>query len=313
MEIPEGIKEKIALFTSVQKSAVISAPDLEFIYEVPLVFKKQGLDRLIAQHFGFEYKEVKSKWEDIVQTLKSAEREVKIALVGKYVSLKDSYKSVVEALIHGGIANGARVKVIWVNSEDYDEKVLEEAHGILVPGGFGERGIGGKLRALSYGRKLKKPTFGICLGMQLMCIEFAKNVLGLKEANSTEFDPFTPHPVIDLMEEQKNIKELGGTMRLGSYPCKLIEGTKVREIYKQELIYERHRHRYEFNNKYREPFQEAGMVFSGLSPDERLVEIVELKEHPWYIGCQFHPEFKSKPFQPHPIFVSFISACLQAQ
>ena len=313
MEIPEGIKEKIALFTNVQKSAVISAPDLEFIYEVPLVFKKQGLDRLIAQHFGFEYKEVKSKWEDIVQTLKSAEREVKIALVGKYVSLKDSYKSVVEALIHGGIANGARVKVIWVNSEDYDEKVLEEAHGILVPGGFGERGIGGKLRALSYGRKLKKPTFGICLGMQLMCIEFAKNVLGLKEANSTEFDPFTPHPVIDLMEEQKNIKELGGTMRLGSYPCKLIEGTKVREIYKQELIYERHRHRYEFNNKYREPFQEAGMVFSGLSPDERLVEIVELKEHPWYIGCQFHPEFKSKPFQPHPIFVSFISACLQAQ
>ena len=313
MEIPEGIKEKIALFTSVQKSAVISAPDLEFIYEVPLVFKKQGLDRLIAQHFGFEYKEVKSKWEDIVQTLKSAEREVKIALVGKYVSLKDSYKSVVEALIHGGIANGARVKVIWVNSEDYDEKVLEEAHGILVPGGFGERGIGGKLRALSYGRKLKKPTFGICLGMQLMCIEFAKNVLGLKEANSTEFDPFTPHPVIDLMEEQKNIKELGGTMRLGSYPCKLVEGTKVREIYKQELIYERHRHRYEFNNKYREPFQEAGMVFSGLSPDERLVEIVELKEHPWYIGCQFHPEFKSKPFQPHPIFVSFISACLQAQ
>jgi len=313
MEIPEGIKEKIALFTSVQKSAVISAPDLEFIYEVPLVFKKQGLDRLIAQRFSFEYKEVKSKWEDIVQTLRSAEREVKIALVGKYVSLKDSYKSVVEALIHGGIANRARVKVIWVNSEDYDEKVLEEAHGILVPGGFGERGIGGKLKALSYGRESKKPTFGICLGMQLMCIEFAKNVLGLKEANSTEFDPFTPHPVIDLMEEQKNIKELGGTMRLGSYPCKLIEGTKVREIYKQELIYERHRHRYEFNNKYREPFQEAGMVFSGLSPDERLVEIVELKEHPWYIGCQFHPEFKSKPFQPHPIFVSFISACLQAQ
>lgn len=313
MEIPEGIKEKIALFTSVQKSAVISAPDLEFIYEVPLVFKKQGLDRLIAQHFGFEYKEVKSKWEDIVQTLKSAEREVKIALVGKYVSLKDSYKSVVEALIHGGIANRARVKVIWVNSEDYDEKVLEEAHGILVPGGFGERGIGGKLRALSYGRKLKKPTFGICLGMQLMCIEFAKNVLGLKEANSTEFDPFTPHPVIDLMEEQKNIKELGGTMRLGSYPCKLIEGTKVREIYKQKLIYERHRHRYEFNNKYREPFQKAGMAFSGLSPDERLVEIVELKEHPWYIGCQFHPEFKSKPFQPHPLFASFISACLQGQ
>ncbi len=308
-EIPEGIKEKIALFTNVKKSAVISAPDVEFIYEVPLIFKKQGLDRLILEYFGFEYKEVKSKWESVVDILKWAKEEVKIALVGKYVSLKDSYKSVVEALIHGGIANGVRVKVLWINSEDYDEEILSEADGILVPGGFGERGIEGKLKALTYGRITQKPTFGICLGMQLMCVEFARKVIGLKDANSTEFDPFTPHPVIDIMEEQKNIKKLGGTMRLGSYPCKLLEGSKVREIYGTSLIHERHRHRYEFNNSYREIFQNMGMVFSGLSPDERLVEIIELRDHPWYIGCQFHPEFKSKPFKPHPLFVSFIKAC----
>ncbi|MFN3471168.1 MAG: CTP synthase [Aquificaceae bacterium] len=313
VDIPESIKEKIALFTNVKKSAVISAPDVEFIYEVPLVFKRQGLDKLITQHFGFEYKERESRWERIVQTLKSSEREVKIALVGKYVSLKDSYKSVVEALIHGGIANGVRVGVLWVNAEDFQEELLEEADGILVPGGFGERGVQGKLKALNYGRLSKKPTFGICLGMQLMCVEFARNVACLKEANSTEFNPFTPHPVIDIMEEQKKVKNLGGTMRLGSYPCQLVEGTKAKEIYGKDLIYERHRHRYEFNNNYREIFERYGMVFSGLSPDGRLVEIVELKDHPWYIGCQFHPEFKSKPFQPHPLFVSFISACLQAQ
>ncbi|MFN3870190.1 MAG: CTP synthase [Aquificaceae bacterium] len=310
MEIPESIKEKIALFTNVKKSAVISAPDVEFIYEVPLVFKRQGLDRFISQYFGFEYKERESRWERILQSLRSSEREVKIALVGKYVSLKDAYKSVVEALIHGGIANGVRVKILWVDAEDYKEELLEEADGILVPGGFGERGIEGKMKALNYGRLSKKPTFGICLGMQLMCVEFAKNVLGLKDANSTEFNPFTPHPVIDIMEEQKNIKNLGGTMRLGSYPCRLIEGTKSRQIYGNDLIYERHRHRYEFNNRYREAFESHGMVFSGLSPDDRLVEIVELKNHPWYIGCQFHPEFKSKPHSPHPLFVSFISACL---
>ncbi len=313
MEVPEGIKEKIALFTSVSKSAVVSAPDVDYIYEVPLLFKRQGIDRFITQHFGFPYKEVNSKWEKIVQVLRSADREVQVALVGKYVSLKDSYKSVVEALIHGGIANSVRVRVLWIDSEDLEERFLEDIQGILVPGGFGERGIEGKIRALTYGRERGKPTFGICLGMQLMCVEFARNVIGLKEANSTEFDPFTPHPVIDIMEGQKNIKQLGGTMRLGSYPCRLKEGTRARSIYGQELVYERHRHRYEFNNVYRKLFEDAGMVFSGLSPDDKLVEIVELRDHPWYIGCQFHPEFKSKPFKPHPLFVSFISACLQGQ
>ncbi|MEN3027873.1 MAG: CTP synthase [Aquificaceae bacterium] len=313
VDIPEGIKEKIALFTSVKKSAVISAPDVEFIYEVPLYFKEQKLDRLVAQRFGFEYREVESKWEGIVRVLKSAPREVRVALVGKYVSLKDSYKSVAEALLHGGIANGVRVRIEWINSENYLESALDGVDGILVPGGFGERGVEGKLRALTYGRERKKPTFGICLGMQLMCVEFAREVLGLKEANSTEFDPYTPHPVIDIMEEQKGIKELGGTMRLGSYPCRLVPGTKVREIYGREIIQERHRHRYEFNNRYRESFERLGMVFSGLSPDGSLVEMLELRDHPWYIGCQFHPEFKSKPFQPHPLFVSFISACLEGQ
>ncbi|MCX8164819.1 MAG: CTP synthase [Aquificaceae bacterium] len=313
VEIPEGIKEKIALFTNVKKSAVISAPDVEFIYEVPLKLKKQGIDRLIAQNFGIEYKDVRSKWEDIVHVLRSTEREVRIALVGKYVSLKDSYKSVAEALIHGGIANEVRVRIEWVSSESYEDNTLESVDGILVPGGFGERGIEGKLRALTYGRENRKPTFGICLGMQLMCVEFARNVLELKKANSTEFDPNTPHPVIDIMEEQKGIKELGGTMRLGSYPCRLVGGTKVGDIYRQELIHERHRHRYEFNNVYRDSFEKAGVVFSGLSPDGKLVEVIELKDHPWYIGCQFHPEFKSKPFRPHPLFKSFISACLQGQ
>lgn len=310
VELPDSIKDKIALFTNVKRSAVISAPDLDYIYEVPLVLKAQGIDRLIAEHFGFEYKNVVSKWETIVKTLRTAEREVKVAIVGKYVSLKDSYKSLIEALIHGGIANKAKVKIIWVDAENYDERVLEEADGILVPGGFGERGTEGKIRALTYGRKAKKPTFGICLGMQLMCVEFARNVLGLKEANSTEFDPNTPYPVVDIMEEQKNIAELGGTMRLGSYPCRIKEGTKAREIYGTELIYERHRHRYEFNNAYRHMFEEKGFVVSGIYEPANLVEIMELKDHPWYIGCQFHPEFKSKPFEPHPLFVSFISACL---
>ncbi len=312
-ELPEGIKEKIALFTNVDKSAVISAKDVEYIYEVPLLFKEQGLDRLICERFSIPYRHVESKWEKVVHILKSAREEVKVALVGKYVSLKDAYKSVVEALNHGGIANGVRVRIIWVDSERCEEELLEEASGILVPGGFGERGTEGKVKALSYGRLSKKPTFGICLGMQLMCVEFARNVLGLERANSTEFDPFTPHPVIDIMENQKNIKELGGTMRLGSYACVLREGTKAREIYGREVVYERHRHRYEFNNTYREAFEANGAVFSGLSPDGRLVEIMELKDHPWYMGCQFHPEFKSKPFEPHPLFVSFIGACLKAK
>jgi CTP synthase len=312
-EIPKEVKEKISLFTNVSPSAVISAHDVETIYEVPLLFKKQGLHLWLAKRFNLEPKDGEGKWEKIVSIIKNAKEEVKVALVGKYVSLKDAYKSVVEALIHGSIANRVRLNILWVNSENVEEELLHEADGILVPGGFGERGIEGKIKAINYGRLSKKPTFGICLGMQLMCVEFARNVLNLKGANSTEFDPNTPHPVIDIMEEQKQIEELGGTMRLGAYPCVLKEGTKVREIYKKEVIYERHRHRYEFNNAYRELFEKNGFVISGLSPDGRLVEVVELKDHPWFIGCQFHPEFKSKPFDPHPLFVSFIKACIDAK
>lgn len=312
-EIPKEVKEKLSLFTNVSPSAVISAHDVETIYEVPLLFKKQGLHLWLAKRFNLEPKDGEGKWEKIVSIIKNAKEEVKVALVGKYVSLKDAYKSVVEALIHGSIANRVRLNILWVNSENFEEELLQEANGILVPGGFGERGIEGKIKAINYGRLSKKPTFGICLGMQLMCVEFARNVLNLKGANSTEFDPNTPHPVIDIMEEQKQIEELGGTMRLGAYPCVLKEGTKVREIYKREVIYERHRHRYEFNNAYRELFEKNGFVISGLSPDGRLVEVVELRDHPWFIGCQFHPEFKSKPFDPHPLFVSFIKACIDAK
>lgn len=312
-EIPKEVKEKLSLFTNVSPSAVISAHDVETIYEVPLLFKKQGLHLWLAKRFNLEPKDGEGKWEKIVSIIKNAKEEVKVALVGKYVSLKDAYKSVVEALIHGSIANRVRLNILWVNSENFEEELLQEADGILVPGGFGERGIEGKIKAINYGRLSKKPTFGICLGMQLMCVEFARNVLNLKGANSTEFDPNTPHPVIDIMEEQKQIEELGGTMRLGAYPCVLKEGTKVREIYKREVIYERHRHRYEFNNAYRELFERNGFVISGLSPDGRLVEVVELRDHPWFIGCQFHPEFKSKPFDPHPLFVSFIKACIDAK
>ncbi len=313
-EIPKEVKEKLSLFTNVSPSAVISAHDVETIYEVPLLFKKQGLHLWLAKRFNLEPKgDGEGKWEKIVSIIKSAKEEVKVALVGKYVSLRDAYKSVVEALTHGSIANHVKLNILWVNSENVEEELLHEADGILVPGGFGERGIEGKIKAINYGRLSKKPTFGICLGMQLMCVEFARNVLNLKGANSTEFDPNTPHPVIDIMEEQKQIEELGGTMRLGAYPCVLKEGTKVREIYKKEVIYERHRHRYEFNNAYRELFERNGFVISGVSPDGRLVEVVELRDHPWFIGCQFHPEFKSKPFDPHPLFVSFIKACIDAK
>ncbi len=308
--LPEGIKEKIALFTNVDKNSVVSAVDVEFIYEIPLLLKEQGLDKIIAKKLGLEYRNYNSKWTKIVNILKTTAKDINIAVVGKYVGLKDAYKSISEALVHGGIANGVKVNIKWVNSERFDEKDLGDVDGILVPGGFGERGIDGKITALTFGRVNKKPTFGICLGMQLMSVEFARNVLGLSDANSTEFNPKTSHPVIDIMEGQKSKTKLGGTMRLGSYPCILLEGTNVRNIYKKEIIYERHRHRYEFNNAYRKAFEDMGMVFSGLSPDGKLVEIMELKDHPWYIGCQFHPEFKSKPFDPHPLFRDFIRACL---
>ncbi len=311
-DLPRGIKSKIALFSNVSEEAVISAPDLEYIYDLPLKFKEEGLDRIIAKRLSLEERETNlSRWKKIVGVLKKAKEEVKIGLVGKYVELRDAYKSVAEALVHGGIANDVRVKIEWISSEKIELKDILNVDGILVPGGFGERGTKGKIEALRIGREEGIPTFGICLGMQMMAVEFARNELGLKEANSTEFDPHTPYPVIDLMEDQRSVDRLGGTMRLGAYPCVLKEGTKVRKIYGRELIYERHRHRYEFNNAFRSEFERKGITFSGLSPDGKLVEVMEITDHPWYIGCQFHPEFKSKPFDPHPLFVSFIKASLE--
>ncbi len=311
-DLPRGIKAKIALFSNVREEAVISAPDLDYIYELPNKFKEEGLDRLIAERLDLAYRDSSlSKWKKIVNVLRNAEEQVSIAIVGKYIELKDAYKSIAEALTHGGIANSVRVNIKWVSSEKFSYQDLLNADGILIPGGFGERGTKGKIEALSIGRKEGIPTFGICLGMQMMAVEFARNVLGLREANSTEFEPNTPYPVIHIMEEQKSVDRLGGTMRLGAYPCLLQEGTLARSIYKKEVVYERHRHRYEFNNSFRKDFESEGMVFSGLSPDKKLVEIMEYSKHPWYIGCQFHPEFKSKPFDPHPLFVSFVRASLE--
>jgi len=311
-DLPRGIKSKIALFTNVEERAVISAPDMEFSYEVPLKLKEQGIDRIITEKLKLPHREVSlGKWKKVVSVLKRPEGKVKIALVGKYVELKDAYKSVLEALTHGGIANKVRVEVLLKDSEKLSVEELEEVQGIIVPGGFGERGVRGKIEAIRFGRERGVPTFGICLGMQLMAVEFARNVLGLKEANSTEFDPNTPYPVIDIMEDQKKVEGLGGTMRLGAYPCKVKEGTLAHRAYGKTLVYERHRHRYEFNNAFREAFEEKGMVFSGTSPDESLVEIMELPSHSWFLGCQFHPEFKSKPFEPHPLFVSFIKASME--
>jgi len=252
--------------------------------------------------------------ESICRKREKFKREVEIALVGKYVELHDAYISVVESLRHAGIYNDTNVKIRWVNSENVNDDTVDEllrgAKGILVPGGFGDRGVEGKIRAAQYARENKIPYLGLCLGMQCAVIEFARNVAGLKNAHSTEFNGATPYPVIDLMPEQKDIDEKGGTMRLGVYPCKLEEGTKAYEAYKDELIYERHRHRYEFNNEYRELLTSKGLVLSGLSPDDRLVEIIEVKDHPYFVASQFHPEFKSRPLRPHPLFRDFIAAAL---
>ena len=307
VELPQDVKSKIAMFCNVKPENVISAYDVDYIYKIPLILKSQNLDKIIIEAFNLEQKSPNlSKWEDIVSRLESLQDSVNIAIVGKYIKLKDAYKSLIEALIHGGIENKLKVNMIWLDSENVEEKDLEHMDGILIPGGFGERGIEGKIKALNYGRTHNIPTFGICLGMQLMAVEFARNVLGFKDANSTEFDPNTPNPVIDIMEDQKNIENMGGTMRLGAYECLIKENTKAYEIYQENLIYERHRHRYEFNNKYKEDFEKNGFIASGIYPKKSLVEILELKGHRWYIGCQFHPEFKSKPFKAHKLFASFI-------
>lgn len=314
--LSEDIKEKIGLFCNISKDFVIQNLDADTLYEVPLLLEEEGLADAICKKLSLKCQKADlTEWTCMVNRIKNPSRKTRIALVGKYVELHDAYLSVAEALRHGGIANEAEVDIDWVSSEELDEsnihERLKEAQGILVPGGFGDRGIEGKILAVKYARENKIPYFGICLGMQMAVIEFARNVAGLKNANSTEFEQDSPHPVIDLMPDQKDIEEMGATMRLGLYPCKLEEGTISRGVYGKELIYERHRHRYEFNNYYRESLQKKGLIIAGLSPSEKLVEIVELKDHPWFVGVQFHPEFKSRPNKAHPLFADFIKASLQ--
>ena len=309
-------REKIALFCSVDREAVIEAIDVKHIYEVPVFLKKEGLDNLILRKLNIKKPDSDlKKWEDyVVKRLRNPSKEVRISVVGKYISLPDAYKSIYEALVHGGIANDARVIINKVDSEDIEKfsakKYLKDSDGILIPGGFGTRGIEGKIKAVQYAREKGIPFFGICLGMQIASIEFARNVCGYRGANSTEFDKGTKYPIISLLEEQKKIKNMGATMRLGAYPCKLQKKTKSFQAYKKESISERHRHRYEFNDAYRKVFEKKGVIFSGINTKKKLVEILELKNHPWFVACQFHPEFKSKPDKAHPLFQSFVAASL---
>ena len=324
VDLPDDLKKKIALFCDVDQDAVFTGVDVDSIYKVPLEFYNEGVDQKIAILLKLPAKNAElAPWENLVHSLDHPSGTVKIGIVGKYVDLTEAYKSLHEALIHGGVANDVKVELEYVNSEKVTaanvEKKLKGLDGILVPGGFGSRGIEGKILSIKYARENKVPFFGICLGMQCACIEFARNVIGLEGANSEEFDKTTPHNIIYLMKEWFDFRtkktetrceesEKGGTMRLGSYPCKLKKDTKAFEAYKAVNIDERHRHRFEYNNKYIEQFEQNGMVLSGTAPDESLVEIVELPGHPWFLGCQFHPEFKSNPMNPHPLFREFIKA-----
>jgi CTP synthase len=314
--INPDIRRKIGLFCNVPVNAVIEEKDVDYsIYEVPLVLKRERLDELILKHFGVPYSEPDlSEWQVMLEALKSPKHETEVTIVGKYIELTDAYKSIYEALTHAGVANQARVRFRKVQSQDIERdgvgRHLSGAKAILVPGGFGDRGIEGKIEAIRYARENEIPFFGICLGMQCACVEFARSVLGMKGAHSTEFAPDTLYPVISLLEGQIKVVRKGGTMRLGAYPCHLLPGTKAFSAYRKEVLHERHRHRYEFNNEFREAFENAGMRFSGLSPDGTLVEMIELEDHPWFVGCQFHPEFKSKPIEPHPLFREFVRASL---
>jgi len=311
--LSEELKDKIALFCNVDSDNVIENTDSDTLYDVPLLLEEEGLASKVCRHFGIEDKTPDlDEWKEMLTKMKSTKGSVKIGLVGKYVELRDAYLSVAEALNHAGIENGVEVDIDWVHSEDLTEKNyqerLKDLDGVLIPGGFGDRGIEGKILSAKYARETNTPFFGICLGMQMAVVEFGRSMLGLEGANSSEFNKDTQYPVIDLMPEQKDIEDMGGTMRLGLYPCKIEDNTHSKKLYKEELIYERHRHRYEFNNEYRKDYQEKGMKITGLSPDERLVEIVEIEDHPWYVGCQFHPEFKSRPTRPHPLFKGFVKA-----
>jgi CTP synthase len=315
--IDEDLREKIALFCDVKIDNVISEPNAWSIYAVPLMLEEAGLGRIVVEELGLGERAAEAdlgEWRFLVDRIRSARIPLTIGLVGKYIELPDAYLSVAESVKHASWAAGCNVKLVWIDSEklerDRDVEPLIGLDGIVVPGGFGYRGIEGKVQAVRFGRERKVPTLGLCMGMQCMVIELARTALGTEDANSTEFDAFTPHPVIDLLPEQRDIADKGGTMRLGSYPCVLETGSLAGRAYGQPIVLERHRHRYEFNNSYRELLTAHGMKFTGLSPDGRLVEIVEIADHPFYLGTQFHPEFKSRPNRPHPLFANFIDAAL---
>ncbi|MDE0709751.1 MAG: CTP synthase [Acidimicrobiia bacterium] len=311
--IDDGVRQKISLFCDVDPDAVIPAPDVNDIYEMPLILRGHNLDDAIVELLGLDTPEPElAGWQRMVERAMAAKRTVNIGLVGKYTGLPDAYLSVVESIRHGGMANDVRAEIQWIPAEDLDglfgSSHLDGLDGILVPGGFGIRGIEGKIRAVTHARTNRVPFLGLCLGLQAAVIEYARNVLGLRDAHSTEFKPMTPHPVIDLMERQQGVSNKGGTMRLGVYPARLREGSLVRRLYRAELIYERHRHRYEVNNRYRKDLEQAGLALTGISPDEQLVEFIELTSHPYFIGTQAHPELKSRPLDPHPLFTGFIAA-----
>ena len=311
LPVPDDVISKISLFTDVEEEAVIPLETAETIYEVPLMLEDAGAGAYLARHFNWTTQPQLDEWCELVQHIKAPRRSVEIALVGKYVELHDAYLSVAESLTHAGLAHDVDIQINWINSElvspeDLDE-LLQHSSGIVVPGGFGARGVEGKIAASRYAREHNVPYLGLCYGLHMAVIEFARNVLGYADANSTEIDPDTTHPVIDLMPDQLGV-DMGGTMRLGQYPCKLVPGTKAAEAYGEELVWERHRHRWEVNNAYREDLARAGLIVSGASPDNRLAEIMELRGHPFFVGVQFHPEFKSRPTRPHPLFHAFVGA-----
>jgi CTP synthase len=314
--LPKELKAKIALFCNVSEEAVITAKDVDCIYEVPLIFTKEGLDKAIIRMLKLpKRKQNLKQWKELLKNIKNPKGEVNIAVVGKYVRFQDSYKSLNEALQHGGYANHLQVNIKWIEAEDIEvqgtEKLLDKADGILVPGGFGQRGIQGMIDAINYARVNKIPFFGICLGMQCAVIEYSRNVCGLEGANSSEFNPDAPHKVIFKLRELAGVDDMGGTMRLGQYPCHFNNPSSAYQAYKKDKIWERHRHRYEFNLAYKDTLTNNGLHISGISPDGQYVEIIEIEDHPWFIACQFHPEFKSKPLKPHPLFTSFIKASYQ--
>ena len=316
LALNDELRAKISLFCDIPKQNVIESRDVSNLYQLPVNLKAQKIDDIVLNHFGLTAPEADmTEWLSLVDRVDNLKEDVRIALVGKYVELHDAYISVVESLKHAGYKHNAKVKIDWIQSEDITEEnvheYLKDADGILVPGGFGDRGVEGKITTIKYARENKVPFFGICLGMQLAAVEFARNVCGLTGAHSSELDPNTPYPIINLLADQENVVEMGGTLRLGSYPCTLAEGSVAHKEYGEINITERHRHRYEFNNFYRDRLSDKGMVLSGVSPDGKLVEIVEIPEHPWFVAGQFHPEFKSRPEKAHPLFAGFIKASLE--